>query len=458
MWLRDFDKKDTIFALVSGKLPSAVGVVRLSGPESFEIAKKLFIARNGREIQKRRELCVGALRDILGKKIDDILLLTFVAPNSLTGEDVIELHCHGSVPIIENVRKVLGELGARAAERGEFSYRAYLNGKMKPSDLEALGDIFLATNAVDLRRIYERRDGSVERFVGSIRTRLLDLQAILDTAVDFSEEYQSVVQRAFKACDESIHECSKAIHRYSSFKDGAIVPRIVITGRSNAGKSSLFNALLGRYRAIVHEHPGTTRDAIEEDIEVASRRWKLVDTAGLRAMVGEVERQGLSLGSDFLGAASLWILVVDGTLGLGTQERELLSQHGTKSHIIVWNKKDLKEWGSPEPDVMIPDPPCLVSAKTGEGIEILWGIIEERLESLESGDDDIPMPSRVQVARLERVVATLRELCHECRLDVPPEFLAEKNRMILRQLEYVIGEVTVEDVLDRIFAEFCIGK
>lgn len=451
----NLDLSQTIFALTTGNLPSAVAVERVSGPDAFDLARKLFNPVGGKPFEKSRGIFLGELHDVEGKKIDQVLMLAFVSPHSYSGEDTIEFHCHGSIPIIRRLEQVLLELGARPAERGEFSYRAHLNGKLSAGELEGLGDVYLARQVSDLTSIYSRRDGAVETQIDRLRNTLIRLQAILDTAIDFSEEYSAVIHAAEEPLDQVIRECSELIQRYSAFKTGVVSPRIVLAGRSNAGKSSLFNSLLCRYRAIVHEEPGTTRDVIEEDLDIGGRLWKLVDTAGVRENTAGVEKEGISMGEDFLSSASFWLLVVDGTNSLSAAEKNLLDRFCHIPHLIAWNKKDSAGWVLPP--AIVGEEFVSISAKTGEGTSALWDRVKDKVLSIPFSHQGA-LPTAVQCLRLERVVVQLQEIRGALRQNVPAEYIAEQNRSVLGQLESVIGDVGTEDILDRVFGEFCIGK
>jgi len=448
------DTSTTIFSLVTGSLPSAVAIVRLSGKDAFKLGSRLFQPTGSQTFSPQRGMWFGDLREPdSGRTIDRLLVLGFVAPHSFTGEDVLEFQCHGSLSVVSRLQRALFDLGARPAERGEFSYRALVNDKMSPSEIEELGDLFLARDPVDLDRIYSRRDGAMERQVASLRDRLIGLQAVLETAVDFVEEYSSVIQHVEAPLIEVIHECSSIIQRYGSLETGGAIPKIVLSGRPNAGKSSLFNALLCRYRAIVNETPGTTRDVIEEDLEMVGRRWKLVDTAGFRSTRIESEKQGIQLAVDFLSSCSFWLLVVDGTVGMSAEEEGLLSQYGSKPHLVVWNKCDQKEWTRP----LLTEGVFGISATTGEGLAELWDGLRAGLSALDLNQEG-PLPTATQAARLRRVHETLSGFREDLALRVPPEYLAEKNRLAIDQLEEVVGPVSTDDILDRIFSTFCIGK
>ncbi|NBX76032.1 MAG: tRNA uridine-5-carboxymethylaminomethyl(34) synthesis GTPase MnmE [Proteobacteria bacterium] len=444
----------SIFALASGRLPCAVAIEKISGRDAIDLARKLFKPQSGGELEKKRSMVMGTLFDPEGKKIDDCLALVFVGPHSHTGEDSIEFHCHGSEPVIRKLEEALLHLGAAPAQPGEFSYRAHLNGKITANQMENLGDIYLARDTADLDQIYSRKDGSLTERISNLRENLVKTQAILDTAVDFSEEYSDVIGQAKAPLIQTIHECSEIIQRYSRLKKGATTPRLVLAGKPNAGKSSLFNALLGRYRAIVHEEAGTTRDVIEEDIEVRGRRWKLVDTAGFRDSSESREKEGIELGERFLSAAAFWILVVDGSLGISPDEENLIEKYGNKPHVVVWNKMDLEQWSAPQGKWYGKSVHPL-SAKTADGINELWARLEAELSKKES---QAPLPTAVEASRLEKARELIEALLVQLERNELPEYLAEINREATRALELVVGEVGTEDVLDRVFGEFCIGK
>jgi tRNA modification GTPase len=450
----NLDLTETIFALATGRLPSAVAIEKISGPDAFTIAHQLFKTTDGKPFVNNRGMYFGILVDQQGRRFDEVMALVFVGPRSHSGENTVEFHCHGSTAVILQLETLLLDAGARPAEKGEFSYRAFLNGKMSKEQLDTLSDVFLARDSLDLNRIYSRLDGSLNEQINRVRVSIIKLQAIFDTAVDFSDEYSSVIELASSNLKVVIHECSLITHRYERFRGGTKSPRLVLAGRPNAGKSSLFNSLLGRYRAIVHDEPGTTKDVIEEDIVLGGRLWKLVDTAGVRSGVTDPEKQGIEIGANFLSASSCWVLVVDGSMGLSEAETALIRDFGTKPYLVVWNKDDLPNWHPPE---NLKNPVFPISALTGHKMDLFWAALVETAESI-GGDSGAPLPSAVQAARLQMVSSELTVLMEELRKGVPPEFLAERNRHLLNALEGVVGEVGTEDVLDRVFSEFCIGK
>lgn len=446
------DTQDTIFAVATGTLPCAVAIIRVSGPGALEIGRRFFRAVDA-EYRPERGMRYGTLADAAGHEIDSIVLLTFPAPASLTGQDVVEIQCHGSVAVVTRIERLCVDLGFRPAHPGEFTYRSFHSGKISLDEIQRLGDVFVAREQGDLDRIYQRKDRSVEREIEMARESLIRVQAILDTAVDFSEEYSNVTASAEPHLRHALERIGAIADRYEMFRHGENVPRIVLMGRPNAGKSSLFNALLCRYRAIVHESAGTTRDVIEEDVEFGDRRWKLVDTAGVRMPTTDTEREGIEQGAKFLAAASFWLLVVDGTVGMTEEEARLLEQFDSIPHLVVWNKKDLSEFTNPP---MLTSNIVAVSARTGDGISELVEVVRGRVQPL--SNVSTVLPTAVQAIRLREAADDLSALQAELQSGLPPEVLGEKNRGVLRRLEAVVGEVAVDDVLDRVFSEFCIGK
>ncbi len=450
---KNLNTSDTLFALASGPLPSAVAILRLSGDASFDFMRQHFVPQNGKWMAARG-MAYGDICDEQGQRIDSVVALTFVAPHSFTGQNVVEIQCHGASAIVTRLERLFVDKGMRPAHAGEFSYRALLNGRMSSQSLEHLGDLFHAQDSWDLERLEMRKETSLVREITQIRAELIRLQAILDTAVDFSEEYANVVSASHQPLQAALTQSRELAERYAAFRNNAGVPRLVLAGSPNAGKSSLFNALLCRYRAIVHEAAGTTRDAIEEDIELGGRRWKLVDTAGVRDGESEVERTGLKLGESFLKTAGFWILVVDGTKGISDTERALLQRHGSKPHLTVWNKKDLQ--GFQPPVGLSGEAVVAVSALTGDSIREFVAVLKE--QAIPSNQRPSVLPTSVQAKLLMESADLLEAIARDLSMGVPPEVLGECNRMILRKLESIVGEVSVDDVLDRVFSEFCIGK
>ena len=395
----------------------------------------------------------GTLVDENGRVFDDALILSFVAPHSFTGEDVIEFHSHGSVAIVEKLFSLLSSQVARPARRGEFSYRAYLNGRIGHDRLVQLGDVFQARSVPDLMCILNRNDSIVQNRIDHLKGAMMGLQAILDTAIDFSEEYPSVISSSLEPVSVIIRECSALISRYDRLNTETVSRKIGLFGRPNAGKSSLFNALLGRYRAIVHDSPGTTRDLIEQEIVIEGRRWHLLDSAGIRSGAGtEAEALGVSLARDAMNTVDVGLLVVDGADPSSPLDECFLDAFSHRHHLVVATKSDRLEWRRPKHMDAIK-----VSAVTGEGLDALWSELSVICDRY-VGVEEEPLPTGIQACRLRAVLEQVSRLKVDMENNVPAEYLAEQGRKCLSLLDVVTGDTSQEDILGMIFSQFCIGK
>lgn len=453
----NLDFSHTIFALASGSLPSAVAILKVSGNRSFEIVTKIFLKKDkASSVQRKRGIWFGNLIDLAGQAFDEVLVITFPGPYSFDGEDTVEIHCHGSKGIVEKAQTLLKQLGARPASPGEFTYRALLNKRKSPVEIGLLADAYRAQTETDLDRLVLDREISLESIVQKLRAELINLQAVFDTAIDFSEEYAAVVGLATRILDRAQDECSMAIHRYSLVKSTVSIQRVVIAGRANVGKSSLFNALLGRKRAIVDELPGTTRDVVEEDIRLNNQPVKLVDTAGFRNSDTGVETLGIEYGRRFLECASIWILVVDGSVGFTPEEVELLETFNQTPHLVVWNKADLPSYPD-SLEIKARLGAIAVSTVTGEGLGLVIDRLQELAGNVKLGavTESVLSRSADKVDKLSRKIEELKTMVSS---NMAPEVLSEENRRTIQFLYSLIGQVTTEDVLDRVFSEFCIGK
>lgn len=447
---RALDLGDTIFALASGALPAAVAVVKISGARAEAVARTLFRPTTG-AFRWERGMFFGAVVDEKNVPFDNGLLLAFPGPNSHTGESVVEFHLHGSVAIVLRMEETLLGLGLRPAERGEFSYRALVNGRADASALENLADVFVAVRPEELDGIAARADGSFRARLEQLRDQFVELQAIFDTAVDFSDEYAAVVHAGHQRIQPvilAIHGLQTAVSSLGTLEN---TPEVALLGLPNAGKSSLFNALLCRRRAIVSAEPGTTRDTVEGTLVLGERRWKLVDTAGIRESVSEVEREGIDRSRALAERAAIVLVVVDGTAGLTDEDRAILAL--AKSPIVFWNKRDAADWTEPTVEALVG------SAATGDGIPALLERLGAEARARGAARSVEVIPSRQQKAALDRAADALAAMGELFSTETPaPELLGEWNRQALRALEDLLGPVDPEQVLDRVFSSFCIGK
>ena len=442
---------DTIAAISTALGEAAISVLRLSGPQAFAIAQQ--VTRTKRDLQPRKAV-LADLADSEGHVIDHALLLAFQGPASYTGEDIVEFHCHGGVLVTQRVLSLLLQAGARAANPGEFTQRAFLNGKLDLTQAEAVMDLIHAQSTLALRAANEQLEGSIGREASAMREELIHVLAHIEAYIDFPEEDISpdVGQALLTRIDAILQRTSRLL---ATAEHGRILrhgARTVICGEPNVGKSSLLNVLLGFERAIVSPTAGTTRDTIEELLQVHGIPLRLIDTAGLRSSTDEIEQHGIARTGKEIERADLMIEVVDATRSADETER-VSSDLAGERRILVLNKADLgvhPTWKDGIP----------VSCMTSEGIEALRSTIRDSVLQ-HSGhmamDHPVAINARHQ-ACFQRVAASL----DACRASLvngnAPEFTALEAREAMQALGDVTGQVDIEDVLDVVFSRFCIGK
>lgn len=437
----------TIYALSSGPMRAAIAVVRVSGPE----AGAAVAALTGRENLPPRQAVLARLRGPDGAVLDSALVLWFPSPASETGEDVAEFHIHGGRAVIEAVLTALAAVpGLRPAEPGAFTRQAVENGKLDLTGAEAVADLIEAETEAQRRQALRQLGGGLTGLYDGWRDRLVRALAWAEATIDFSdEELPEGTQAAARAGTSKILE-EIQIHMNDAGRGELIREGLVVTmiGQPNSGKSTLVNALVRRDIAIVSETAGTTRDVIEVRLDLGGYAVTLADTAGLREAAGEIEAEGVRRALARAEAADIVVLVLDGTAAeplAGVPEAAR-----AKAALTVWNKADLP---FPEPRVGL-----MISAKTGEGmpalVEALTGLVRELLAD---GAVEAPALTRARHrAALEEAAAALTRA-----LDAPadaPELAAEDMRLALRALGRITGRVDVEELLDVVFREFCIGK
>lgn len=426
--------EDTIVAPITA-LGGAVAVVRLSGDRSWEIAASVF--RGAPFVA--RHAGYGMFRHG-----DDGLALPFTAESSYTGEESIEMSVHGSAASVRALVDACVSAGARPAEPGEFTLRAFMNGKMDLTQAEGVRDTVLAATESQLRQANMLREGKLRDEVSAIRSELIGVLAAVEASTDFSEEIGEIDKEA------ALHRCSEAWARVFELKQTARAARIVrhgvsiaIVGLPNAGKSSLLNAVLGSDRAIVTDVPGTTRDTVEERIDLGGTPARLIDTAGLRDTSDAVEALGVSRSRSAIANADLVWYVFDASAGWTDSDEELYGQVERPS-LIVANKTDLHS-----SDRGIP-----VSALQSKGISALLSATSDRIEP---GDDGALVNSR-HVPLLEETLEAIERAMVTLSNPLPSDLVAVDCQAAVRFLGEITGETTPPDVIDRIFHDFCIGK
>ena len=445
---------DTIAAISTALGEAAISVVRVSGPQALPIAAQAF--KLPAKLTPRRAHLVQVV-DADANFLDHGLLLHFKAPASYTGEDVIEFHGHGGILVTQRVLDRLLACGARAAEPGEFTQRAFLNGKMDLTQAEAVMDLIHAQSTLALRAANEQLGGAIGREATAMQQEIIPVLAHIEAFIDFPDEDISPETGAdlLKRIDAVLERAQKLI---ATSEQGRILrhgARTVISGAPNVGKSSLLNVLLGFERAIVSPTAGTTRDTIEEIIQVHGIPLRLVDTAGLREAGDDIERHGIQRTERELDRADLVIEVVDASQPAATVQRLTLPDSIANRRILILNKADLglhPSW-SAEPKA-IP-----LSCLTGSGIETLRDAIRDVIAHAGplAADHPIAINARHKAA-FERAAERLLAAKTALERGEAPEFIALEIREALQAIGDVIGQVDVERILDVIFSTFCIGK
>ena len=432
--------------------------MRLSGSDAVGISERLIRLDpgSGKQFPKSHRAAVAELVDQDGGAVDQIVVTFFQKPRSYTAEDVVELSCHGSPVVLALAIERAIELGARLAEPGEFTQRAFLNGRIDLAQAEAVRDLIEATTLYQARVAVQQVEGSLSRRLSPIKKQLCDLIALLEAGIDFAEDDISVA-----SSDEILSRLRPVIEGVrklaGSFRFGKVVRSgltLAILGRPNVGKSSLFNRLLEQERAIVTELPGTTRDAVSEVVSIRGLPVKLIDTAGIRPARDAVESMGVERSYEALADADLILVVIDLSEELTSTDKEILSKARERGRsLLVGNKSDLPAKARPGEEVP------RVSALTGEGISEL----RERIyEAVVPAGGELQEGGFITNIRhetlLKESLAQLRKAETAVDAAVPHEMLLLDLYGALRPIDQVTGATTVEDILGNIFSTFCIGK
>ena len=457
-----FSTDDSIVAIATPPGRGGIGVVRISGPSSHEIAIR--ILDRGLPLEPRRATLahVGSAdqrgpRDML----DEVVTTYFPAPRSYTGEHVVEISAHGSPVVLHAIVKSAIDAGARLAEPGEFTLRAFLNGKRDLIQAEAVADLIAAATPLQARVAFDQLDGTLTDRIAAIDEELFDLVARLEASLDFPDEGYHFIEpeetgRRVGGIVAELEALLLSGRRGRMIREGATV---VVSGRPNVGKSSIFNVLAGSDRAIVTAIPGTTRDLVAEQVDVEGLAVTLVDTAGWHETSDVVEREGVSRGERARETADLLILVLDGSEPLVAEDNLLLSQTAGRRRIVVSNKSDLPVSGAGAGAAVAPDGLLGVSARTGAGMDELRRGIAVALTGGDSLRDEAAISN---VRHIELVEEARMHLCAAQQAvaggETPEEFVLADLQAARANLEEIGGVRTNEDLLRHIFQNFCIGK
>ncbi|MCA9809285.1 MAG: tRNA uridine-5-carboxymethylaminomethyl(34) synthesis GTPase MnmE [Candidatus Dadabacteria bacterium] len=457
---------DTIAAIATPPGDGGIAVIRISGPDSLNIIRTIF--RAGAEEAPSfapRTLYHGNITDPESEtRIDEVLAVYMKSPASYTGEDVVEIHSHGGHIVPKKIIGLVFAQGARPANPGEFSLRAFLNGKMDLAQAEAVADVVNAQTDDALKQAELQLEGVLSHKIQQIKDIILDILAEVEAQVDFPEEdIDPIVKSALIGRTQDILTGLRAL--LDTYREGRILKYGVATaiiGKPNVGKSSLLNRLVMKERAIVSPVPGTTRDFIEESIDVRGLPLCLVDTAGIRMTGDEIERAGVDLAKKKAVEAELIICVIDGSVALDEDDYEVLSSLKGKQAVLVVNKADagLKVSDGELRQFCASERTVHTSAKAGTGIEDLKEVINRLLRGQEGRKEagEIVLTELRHKLAIEKAAESLSSFLKLLDTGESPEFLALDLRVALDSLGEITGEVTTEDVLGRIFSKFCVGK
>lgn len=447
-------QNDTIAAISTPSGVGAVGIIRISGSGARDILSMVWI-NDQNPVDKfiTNRLYYGKI-STRERVLDNVLAVYMMAPHSYTGEDVVEIHCHGGTITTRLILESVMRTGARPAEAGEFTKRAFLNGKMDLVQAEAVADIISATTDQSLRLAQEQLSGRLSEVIKSVQGRLKEIKAFIEAAIDFPEEDVQFVEN--EKISVKIGKIVAELKKLSgTYEEGRLIHdgvKVVIVGKPNVGKSSLLNRLLGTDRAIVHHEAGTTRDTIEEGLNIDGYLFRLIDTAGIRESNSEIERIGIDRAKIRLTEADLAIYLIDATIAFDENDKRVAKEVDGIKTITVLNKIDLVRKSSIKTDMEL-------SAKTGEGMEKLKNKLTDFVRSAsDTSPEGVLLTNLRHKKRIDDGLTWLERAKESADKKESAEFIAYNLDEAMKNLGSITGEVTTEDVLNEIFSKFCIGK
>lgn len=454
------DNQDTIVAIATAPGEGGIGIVRLSGDQAERLLRDYFAPAANLEQFSSHRLYYGHLRHSDGEVIDEVMAVIMRAPRSYTREDVVEIHCHGGTVVLRRIVDLLVDAGARLARPGEFTLRAFLNGRIDLARAEAVIDLIRSRSESACRVALGQMQGRLSRRIFQFRDVVSDLVAEVEAGIDFPEEELEVAdrQRLLRAAATVEGEVSALLE---SFESGRVLREglsILIYGKPNVGKSSLMNGLLGEARTIVSDIPGTTRDTVEENLVLKGLPLRLVDTAGVRQSNDPIEAEGVQRAQAKVAGTDLVLLVVDGSRQLDSNDRQALQACDDRRTLLVINKQDLGLCPLPKDFSSLPS--VTLSAREGVGLDALVNAVSQFFTSNASGEgqENTMLSDRRHREALLVARNALQRFSHSLAQEHPAEFAALELREALQGFGEITGETTPEDILEKIFTRFCIGK
>lgn len=453
--------EDTICAPATSPINSALAVIRISGPDSLRVANLIF--SNSKSIKPRLNVYGHVVDKNTDKNqvIDDVILSYYKAPNSFTGEDSVEISCHGNPLIVQNIIKLLLKHNLRMAEPGEFSKRAFLNGKVDLTEAEAINQIINARSEWEVSAALKQMHGALKNLIRSIKQKIIEIKADVECGIDFSQEEIEFI--SYKEAISQINQIEKEVKDlYQRCKIGEKVSRGInmpLVGKPNVGKSSILNLLLNAERAIVTDIPGTTRDLIKETIQFAGVHVNLIDTAGIRDAGCEIEKIGIEMSKKEIENAPILLFIIDAKNGIDDEDMSILEKINNKNIIYLANKIDIASIDKiNELEKTLNSQVIPFSANSGEGLTEL----EEKINSLIKAEfinfqDSFIADMRI-LNLLEASLEYISDIKNLLENSEPSEIVAFQLQSLIESLSEITGEISADDVLESVFSRFCIGK
>jgi tRNA modification GTPase len=450
---------DTIAAIATGQVQAALGVIRVSGPEAISLVDSLFRGRSLTEVAGH-SLQYGRLEEN-GRTLDEVVVGLYRAPKSFTGEDVVEISGHGSPVLLQEILAALLRQGCRPAEAGEFTQRAFLNGKLDLAQAEAVADVIGAESSAAGQLALQQLRGGVSRKLKALRAELVEFSALMELELDFSEEDVEFADRShFRALltrvRATLDELLQSFAQGNAIKEGV---RVVIAGRPNAGKSTLLNALLQDERALVSSIPGTTRDAVEDVIRIEGISFRFVDTAGIRETEDTIERMGIERALAKIREADLFIYLFDiNETPPGQVTDDIQALETEKPYLLAGTQVDRAREAQRQAVALALPEALLISAQTGEQLESLRQKLLETMALHRVRTDQPYITNARHYEALRRALESIDEVQNNLEAGLSTDLLAVDIRRSLYHIGTITGEVSSHEILGEIFSRFCIGK
>lgn len=454
---------DTIAAIATALGNSGINVIRISGDEALEIALNIFVNKNNEKVKsfKNRYLTYGMIVDRDGKVIDEVLVSFMQKPNTFTREDVIEINCHGGILSAKKILDLIMTYNCRMAEQGEFTKRAFLNGRIDLTQAEAIIDIINAKTQSSHEISVSHLEGRLSKQINELIDKIINLLANIEVNIDFPE-YDEDVITINKVKEESINMLNKIETLINTADTGKIYKegiKTLIIGKPNVGKSSLMNFLLNENRAIVTEIPGTTRDTIEEQVNINGIPLNIIDTAGIRKTEDEVEKIGVEKALNKINEADLIMMVLDSSKELEEEDIEILKLIENKKVIYIKNKTDLEEKLNLDEYKNIEEKVINISVLKNEGLEKITNTIQSMFfEGKIDLENDLIINNARQKNLLINAAKNLEEVLNSIDNGMSIDFIEIDLKSCMENLGLIVGKAVSDDLVDKIFSDFCIGK